>query len=40
MDGKYGSLPAANVTNITNGYNAQANGTTCQSVPTPKPPNG
>ena len=29
MDPHYGSLPAANVTNIRNGYNAQKNGTTC-----------
>jgi hypothetical protein len=27
MDPNYGSLPAANVVNITNGYNAQLNGT-------------
>jgi RHS repeat-associated protein len=41
MDARYTSLPAANVTNITNGYNAQANGTTCKPAgPTPKPPNG
>lgn len=30
MDPNYPSLPAANVANITNGYNAQQNGTTCQ----------
>ena len=29
MDPTYGSIPAANVANITNGYNAQMNGTTC-----------
>ncbi len=29
MDSKYGSIPAANVANITNGYNAQRNGTLC-----------
>jgi len=29
MDPSYGSLPAVNVDNITNGYNAQMNGTTC-----------
>ena len=29
MDPNYPSLPAANVANITNGYNAQAAGTTC-----------
>lgn len=29
MDPTYGSLPAANVANIRNGYNAQASGTTC-----------
>ncbi|MHB8304006.1 MAG: hypothetical protein ACYDC6_14435 [Acidobacteriaceae bacterium] len=29
MDQNYGSIPAANVANITNGYNAQANGTVC-----------
>jgi RHS repeat-associated protein len=29
MDSKYTNIPAANVTNITNGFNAQANGTTC-----------
>jgi len=29
MDSQYGSLPAANVANITNGYNAQRNGTLC-----------
>lgn len=33
----YPGLPAANAQNITNGYNAQANGTTCQA-PTPAPP--
>jgi len=31
MDQKYGSLPAANVANITNGYNAQMNGTVCHN---------
>ncbi|MGC1783102.1 MAG: RHS repeat-associated core domain-containing protein [Acidobacteriaceae bacterium] len=29
MDQNYGSIPAANVANITNGYNAQQNGTVC-----------
>ncbi len=29
MDSHYGSIPAANVANITNGYNAQQNGTLC-----------
>jgi RHS repeat-associated protein len=41
MDRTYGSLPAANVMNITNGYNAQASGTTCEPAgPAPQPPNG
>jgi hypothetical protein len=31
MDPNYGSLPAANVANITNGYNAQATGTVCHN---------
>jgi RHS repeat-associated protein len=31
MDANYQFLPAASVTNITNGYNAQATGTTCQN---------
>lgn len=31
MDSQYGSIPAANVANITNGYNAQVNGTTCHN---------
>jgi RHS repeat-associated protein len=31
MDPNYKSLPAANAANITNGYNAQANGTTCHN---------
>ena len=31
MDPNYPLLPAANVGNITNGYNAQANGTTCHN---------
>lgn len=30
MDSNYPSLPAANVANITNGFNAQMTGTTCQ----------
>lgn len=30
MDPRYGSLPAASVANITNGYNAYGNGTVCQ----------
>ncbi len=30
-DSTYSSLPAANVANIINGYNAQANGTTCHN---------
>jgi hypothetical protein len=30
MDPNYPLLPAANVGNITNGYNARQNGTTCQ----------
>ncbi len=30
-DSNYGSLPAANVANIINGYNAQMNGTTCHN---------
>jgi hypothetical protein len=40
MDPKYRSLPAANVANITNGYNAQKNGTTCSKPPLlpPLPP--
>lgn len=29
LDSQYGSIPAANVANITNGFNAQQNGTTC-----------
>ena len=29
MDPNYPSLPAANVANITNGYDAQKNGTLC-----------
>ena len=29
MDSTWGALPAANVANITAGYNAQVNGTTC-----------
>lgn len=29
MDSDYPALPAANVTNITAGYNAQRNGTLC-----------
>ena len=29
MDSQYGSIPAANVANITNGYNAQRNGSLC-----------
>lgn len=29
MDSVYKNLPQANVTNITNGFNAQRNGTTC-----------
>jgi hypothetical protein len=41
MDPTYGSIPAANVANITNGFNAQKNGTVCQpATPMPKPPNG
>jgi hypothetical protein len=31
MDPNYGSLPAANVANITNGYNAVGNGTVCHN---------
>ncbi len=31
MDPNHGSLPAANVANITNGYNAQAGGSTCHN---------
>jgi hypothetical protein len=31
MDPNYPLLPAANVGNIANGYNAQANGTTCHN---------
>jgi len=31
MDPNQGSLPAASVTNITNGYNAYANGTVCHN---------
>jgi hypothetical protein len=31
MDGTWGSLPAANVANITAGYNAQRSGTTCHN---------
>jgi RHS repeat-associated protein len=31
MDPNYQSLPAANVANITNGYNAQASGTPCHN---------
>lgn len=30
MDSTYTELPEANVKNITNGYNAQQNGTTCK----------
>ncbi len=30
-DSKYGSLPAASVANITNGYNAQVSGTVCHN---------
>jgi hypothetical protein len=29
MDSRYTAIPAANVANITNGYNAQQNGTLC-----------
>jgi RHS repeat-associated protein len=38
MDPNYGSIPAANVANITNGYNAQQNGTVCSTAPTPASP--
>jgi RHS repeat-associated protein len=38
FDPKYGSIPAANVTNITNGYNAQKNGTACTKQPLLPPP--
>jgi len=31
MDPNYPLLPAANVANITNGWNAQANGTVCHN---------
>lgn len=31
MDPNYPSLPVQNVANITNGFNAQANGTTCHN---------
>lgn len=42
MDQNYGSLPAANVANITNGYNAEQNGSVCSGqstlFPPPSPP--
>ena len=42
MDSNYGSLPAANVVNITNGFNAEKNGAVCSaqsplSAPPPPP---
>jgi hypothetical protein len=41
MQPGYPGLPAANAQNIINGYNAQANGTTCQvTTPLPPPPGG
>jgi hypothetical protein len=33
MDPTYHSIPAANVANIANGYNAQENGTVCHKSP-------
>jgi len=38
MDPNYRSLPAASVANITNGYNAQKNGTVCSKQPLFPPP--
>jgi RHS repeat-associated protein len=40
MQPGYPGLPSANAQNIINGYNAQANGTTCQAATPPSPPPG